>query len=584
MVTVRDEGGDDRFQVLDTVGSGGLSVVHRVISLRAGGVEGALKLVDPAGEEAEELRRDFLDEVRGAGPVRHHHLARIYDAGTTVDGAVWVLTEYVNGPDLAAYVSDRGYLPAAEVLERGAEILHALAVCHDHRLVHRNLHPRNVVLRSRHDGTREAVLTDPGLARCGYRHRAPSAADYDFRTRSGVLFADPQYAAPECRDLTAWDVPADLFAVGLLVHVMLVGEHPVPDPQNWEGWLLRAANDPERADSVPVSPKLPADWRRFFARALAADPSRRFGSATEMRESLEALGTGGGWQRELVRSRGARVARAIGTGLVSLMVVGALGVGAWFLWQRQAEREIEVRRVDATPQPGMAFYPSARVTLGADEPEGFELPAQKVGVPAFFLDLHEVTRGDYYATFSADPGRWPPSWGGTPPLPEARALPVTDVTWTDAVAYANRVGKRLPTAAEFERAARAGGGLYPWGREYDPDRLDSCLDPTGRAGPCPVGEDAVPSGDRNQEGVTGLAGNVSEWTSSPWASAPSGPLGRVRTFEEYRTVKGGNWSRASETAVRATTRTRLGVEERSPLVGFRCARDARPQPVERTPS
>lgn len=581
MVTVRDEGGKDRFQVIDTVGSGGLSVVHRVISLQAGGVEGALKLVDPRGDDAEALRADFLTEVRGAGPVRHHHLARIYDAGITADGAAWVLTEYVDGPDLAARVAERGYLPVTEVIERASEVLQALAACHDQRLVHRNLHPRNVVIRRRHDGSDEAVITDPGFARCGYRHRAADADDYDFRTGSGVLFADPQYAAPECRDLARWDVPADLFAAGLLVHVMLSGSHPLPDPQNWEGWLKRAASDPERAGSVPVSSRLPADWRRFFARALAADPAKRFGSATEMREALASLGTGGGWQQALVRTRGARVMRAVGIVLGSLLMVGAVGAGAWLLWQRQAVREVQVGRVDATPQEGMSFYPTARVTLGAADPEGFELPAREVTVPAFFLDRTEVTAGAYHAAFADEPGRWPPSWNGVPPDEPTARLPITDVTWHDAEAYARTVGKRLPTAQEFERAARAGGGLYPWGRTYDAARISPCPDATGAPGPCPVTDEMA--ADHNQEGVEHLAGNVSEWTASDWATIRSGPLGGVRTIDTYRTVKGGNWSRISETAVRATTRTRLRPEERSPLVGFRCARDARPATSGRTP-
>jgi len=581
MVTVRDEGGKDRFQVIDTVGSGGLSVVHRVISLQAGGVEGALKLVDPTGDEAEALRADFLTEVRGAGPVRHHYLARIYDAGITSDGAAWVLTEYVDGPDLATRVAERGYLPASEVIERATEILHALAACHDNRLVHRNLHPRNVVIRRRHDGSEEAVLTDPGFARCGYRHRAADADDYDFRTRSGVLFADPQFAAPECRDLARWDVPADLFAAGLLVHVMVAGAHPMPDPQNWEGWLTRADTDPGRAGSVPVSSRLPSDWKRFFARALAADPGARFESATEMREALASLGTGGGWQQSLVRSRGARVMRTLGIVLGSLLVVGAVGAAAWFLWQREAEREVRAGRVDATPQEGMSFYPTARVTVGAAEPEGFELPAREVTVSAFFLDRSEVTRGEYHAAFADEPGRWPPSWNGAAPDEATMALPITDITWHDAEAYARSVGKRLPTAVEFERAARAAGGLYPWGREYDPSRLVACPDAAGEPGPCPITD--RPAADHNQEGVEHLAGNVSEWTASPWTSVRSGPLGGLRTIDTYRTVKGGNWSRVNESTARATTRTRLRPDERSPLVGFRCARDARPASPGRTP-
>jgi formylglycine-generating enzyme required for sulfatase activity len=193
-------------------------------------------------------------------------------------------------------------------------------------------------------------------------------------------------------------------------------------------------------------------------------------------------------------------------------------------------------------------------------------PAHKLHVDGFFIDTREVTNAEY-ATFvavtgAAKPWHWP---GGKVGAAEEK-LPVVNVNWAEAHDYCRSVGKRLPTEAEWERAAR--GGLdrkrYPWGDDR----------PVGRAHTgSPNGPTAVGSFPPNAYGLFDMAGNVWEWTSD-WYERdfysvspdrnPTGPAdGR------YRVIRGGGWTEGVQLAA---FRNYADPEMRTLIIGMRCAK------------
>lgn len=217
----------------------------------------------------------------------------------------------------------------------------------------------------------------------------------------------------------------------------------------------------------------------------------------------------------------------------------------------------------ATPG-GMVLIPAGLFWMGLDElppdtPWGQEdaQPKRQVLLPAFYIDQFEVTYGAYI------------KFDDTHVLPDRGAdMPVTHVTWTDADNFCRSLRKRLPTEAEWEKAARGDDGrAYPWGNTYDPKKSNT--------GPMPKPVGSV-SGDRSPYGVFDMAGNVSEWTDSWYRAYP----GNTHKSTEYgifqKVVRGGAFNTnshfADEMFAQTTFRNYNRPNISGPDNGFRCAK------------
>ena len=241
------------------------------------------------------------------------------------------------------------------------------------------------------------------------------------------------------------------------------------------------------------------------------------------------------------------------------------------------------KELDPVP---MITIPAGEFLMGSPEGQGRldERPQRAVYLDAFVIDQVEVTNARYMAFVKSTGHRTPPNPYGTGPLVSLigiEHLPVVQTTWYDAKAYCTWAKKRLPTEAEWEKAARGTDGrLYPWGndpptatranfdREWEDEKT---LHPVG----------SVPGGD-SPYGVKDMAGNAREWVSD-WYDAeyykdapsrnPQGPdkKGVVRS------IRGGSWhSPASD--ITTTARGRGGFALQTHGTGFRCVRS-----LEHTP-
>lgn len=207
--------------------------------------------------------------------------------------------------------------------------------------------------------------------------------------------------------------------------------------------------------------------------------------------------------------------------------------------------------------------------MGSNEGQDDEAPVHVVSVDPFDLAIYPVTRADYAAFISAARHPAPRDWDA--PEFQQPDYPVVGVSWDDAVAYcAWRGDARLPTEAEWERAARGGrdGERYPWGNDLPP------WIPEGGRGPL-LSPWSVTLGEPNAFGLFGIAANVHEWCAD-WHSRdyysvspvenPLGPAGGVR-----RASRGGSW-RHAVTISRTAARSKLDPSFRYTDYGFRVAR------------
>jgi formylglycine-generating enzyme required for sulfatase activity len=237
--------------------------------------------------------------------------------------------------------------------------------------------------------------------------------------------------------------------------------------------------------------------------------------------------------------------------------------------------------------PGMVFVPAGEFIMGSSDkdidryaqmfiyrpPSRFadEKPQHIVYLDAFYIDKYEVTNAQYGEFMAATGHSSPPYWNDK--LFNQPRQPVMSVTWEDANAYADWAGKRLPTEAEWEKAARGTDGrFWPWGNEWDAGMLNGndvgAID--GYIYSSPVG--SFPQGV-SPYGLYDMAGNVWEWCEdwydenyysySPKIN-PKGPA-----CGENHVLRGGDWSMNKDFTRCAG---RVGISPGSMLTGFRCAK------------
>ncbi len=279
--------------------------------------------------------------------------------------------------------------------------------------------------------------------------------------------------------------------------------------------------------------------------------------------------------------------------------------------------------LDNTPPPGMIFIPEGTTHIGTtkeqlkeledgplnlsldldgeDKPVNYELigkSQQRVKVGSFYIDEFEVTNRAYKAFLDATGYEKPDNWGvtedGQTPAEDGSIsedlldLPVVNVRYIDAAAYAKWAGKSLPTEAQWERAARGDEPrAYPWGDYWDTRQKlwingqrkeaaraasdDHCNSVEAQKG-APVAVGSFPKG-KSPFGVQDMSGNVWEWTST-WIQPH--PRGNEELKNVYgRILKGGSFSN-SKVVQRAAVRMFFDPGDWQSAVGFRCVKSLRP--------
>ena len=215
---------------------------------------------------------------------------------------------------------------------------------------------------------------------------------------------------------------------------------------------------------------------------------------------------------------------------------------------------------------GMMLIPEGEITLGSNDAGDTEKPLHRVLVLGFYMDQYEVTNEDYQMFCTATGHHPPPYWKGNVCPPGLEKFPVVQVSWQDALAYARWAGKRLPTEAEWERAAKGPNSFrYAYGNAYDPKKANTDQGKTL----------AVGSYRPNEFGLYDMTGNVNEWTSSLYLAYP---YRREDGREDLkadgpRVLRGGSYA-VDDRKARCLVRLKANPTEVTLATGFRCARDA----------
>jgi len=297
------------YVILRSIAVGGMAEIYLARQRAIEGVERSVVLKRILQKYADDIEfiTMFLDEARLMAALTHPNIAQVFEVGK-VEGSYYLAMEYVRGPTLghllgAAKKTDEGPLPRREALGIALSIAEALAFVHERRdevgrplnIVHRDLNPANVMVS--YDGA--IKLIDFGIAK---------AATKVYETRSGVIKGTYGYIAPEqLVGTTPVDRRADVFALGILLYEMVVGQHPydVSDEPNLIDRILEARYRRPR----DVRSDVPRDLDRLIASCLAPHPE---GRPDDMGEVIDAIARHLGEQGQVpTLSRIAKLARRL---------------------------------------------------------------------------------------------------------------------------------------------------------------------------------------------------------------------------------------------------------------------------------
>ncbi|HZQ05441.1 MAG TPA: bifunctional serine/threonine-protein kinase/formylglycine-generating enzyme family protein [Anaerolineae bacterium] len=611
-----------RYEILGLLGQGGMGAVyraqdqslHRLVAIKE-------RTPDPHSnpQYTASAREQFRREAQALAQLTHPNLPRIYDY-FSFDENEYIVMDLIEGTNLSQYAQTKGPLPETLVLSWARQILDALVYLHSRNLIHRDIKPNNLILTT----DERIVLVDFGLVKLFDPNNQTTST-----TLRGI--GTPEYAPLEqyAREVGRTDARTDIYALGATLYHFLAGKPPADihtrllNPQalpslrainstvtfNTETVLERAmslypqgryqtALDMQQAFGftswreipIPVELQTPAPeivetLRRNVSNTPADEPpsnnrsmlSHVFPSAeTTSTPSAASVGepsvTSTATIAPVEHARTAASAEPSETTqtidsptqilahkprLALKIVRGVLTM------QLTATIVIEFIRIPA----GSFFMGSLPEDDPAAQPD--ELPQRRFELDEYWISKYPITVAQY-TVFTNATGRQAPF-----DFPQKSKYPVVNVTWFDASIFcqwaSDSSGKavRLPSEAEWEKAARGiDGRIYPWGNEFDAERLNSAQGK--RSGTTPV--EQFPSGASPYD-VMDMVGNVWEWNSD-WYDpayynyapnrAPQGP-----ESGHYKSLRGGAWF-SDPAHVRAADRTHFNPENHYDYVGFRC--------------
>jgi eukaryotic-like serine/threonine-protein kinase len=461
--------------------------------------------------------------------------------------------------------------------------------------------------------------TPPGLPRARGSPGAHSAVGpWPSVTRAGAIMGTPAYMPPEAWRGEPATRRSDVYSLGALLYEL--GAGTAPHCGDSQDAVRTSALTSDASPLGSAAPGIDPGFAAVVDRCLRRDPTERFASGDAVREALEALAPGGKTAARVA----ARSPRAILIGAAVALAFFAYhrlaGEPARSLVDAAAARKVlpeapafaarsQRREAPGRCLDGMVAVPAGTFTMGSPEGEGYpdEQPRHEVTLSAYCIDRTEVTVGAYAAcvaagacrpalltvnwtNYSARQVKVASPWCNRMDRPDH---PINCVDWDQAAAYCTWEGKRLPTEAEWEYAARGSDGrVYPWGNgvpsmtRLNMRRSELVMmakrELTESWGVMHDGDDGwettAPVGSYPEGaspfGALDMAGNVWEWTADWYGSyapqAETNPQGpSTGTSRVYR---GGGCTTSDTSKARTANRRWIPPTARDYDRGFRCAR------------
>ena len=258
----------DRFgdcTIMRVLGSGAMGQVYLVTSPK--GANYALKVMHPELEQRDaEVKRRFLHEAEFAMTIRHRNLVEVRDAGEEPEkGLCYILMEYMSSGSLRDMIKKDGALSIEQAISHISQIAYALALAHEHGVIHRDIKPDNILFTA--DGVPK--LADLGIA------KFLSDTQSSTLTIPGHILGTPAYMAPEqMMDSHHIDARADIYSLGVVLYEMLTGKKP-NESNTLMGLLTKAIKGEQLPDVRKMRPEVSASVAYVLSLMCAPKPEDR---------------------------------------------------------------------------------------------------------------------------------------------------------------------------------------------------------------------------------------------------------------------------------------------------------------------
>lgn len=599
-----------RYRITSLLAQGSYGHTYQAYDIRAERRVAVKEVLDASVE----TQKAFRAGSRRLSELHHEQLGSVLDHFALEDVGQYLVSDYVEGVDLGQLLKQYGPLPSDLIIGWLQAVCAPLAYLHEQDVLHLNMKPVNIRL------TPEGNIVLVGGAVPGL----------------DLLGQNGRFSAPEQQNQATVSSTTDIYGLGATLYTLLTGEEP-PNALSRESGL---------ADLIPareVNPNVEPYLSLVANRAMSLRADVRYDSANDFKHALERPS---GYPvsepsrlrhtpdpvipkpppRPVVRKPRRQIEAKTLLGLVGLILVFTILIGTVVVLNINSDNPEPVTEAEATstvesaviaaltqiaptptalprptdlptptPEPiitdlgnRMLFVPYGVSVMGLEEGERDEQPARPIELSSFFIDETEVTVSQYTECVDAGECRQPLSIGenyyGDPNFDD---YPVIFVNWYDAQNFCEWREARLPSEAEWEKAATfdpASNGrfVYPWGDGFEGTRLNFCdVNCTSTNRDVNVDDGyrfAAPVGTygngRSPIGAYDMAGNVMEWVSdwydfSYYRDAPDiNPMGP--TEGEFKSIRGGSWLSTSDGVVSAA-RTNFDPLVNQSNLGFRCA-------------
>lgn len=583
---------------------------HRFIKKRQ-----VLKILPQELSSAEDFMKVFQEVIVQLASIRHPSLIAIENVSRENDRYFIVTEENSKTISLAQYLSGKK-LSEEEVVRLIQQLCEALELVHNKGLAHGqiNLHTVHV---SFSQGEARIYLPEIGFASL-LRERMfssliqeGSAQERMERIRELLIFEAPEEKSANYRAV-------DAYSVGVLAYYLLTGLFPwgsFPKPSSyvpesvydWDGFIISCLQQQQQArpqrlfealkrKTLEEQFQVTKDCCHEHLREIVTqgDSAEQVAPAALIREG-EKLCESKEEQQAFVLVEAKSIDEAMVTTVDS--EEGSEGGDVYsnplqslLVREPVVSRYVEIEREEVKPQPlstDMVFIEGGIFSRGSGDGQRDELPIHTITLPGFFLDIHPVTNEQFVRFLEFVGGEQDEHCNELIRLKDSRIQrrsgrliiepgyakhPVVGVTWYGASSYANWIGKRLPSEAEWEVAASGGklGMRYPSGDEMDKSKANFFSSDTT----------PVMSYPSNVLGLYDMAGNIYEWCQDWYgydfyessALEPDSPIGPPQGV--YRVLRGGCWKSLKED-LRCAHRHRNNPGAINSTYGFRCAKDVK---------